>query len=739
MDSSPSEPPSKRRKRQQRKACDLCRRRKVRCDIDETPRGAGPCSVCDKSGLQCRSTTQWVMPNRPAANARWHSQDSQEYQTRRSHTPLVEPRHPQIAPEDLAGDRVEAAQNETPESKADNASPSSTRSLASHSSRKEEFARSGLSRFFKHGINAAAWGVFDPMKYMRIAYVGTAVSNLVHLVQLHRAARPGLASTAVNSDNAGLEDVSIQSENDTTRSPVHYPYPPIRPKNGWKPGPEVWNGMSTTDITADVSSFPAREVRDALVTAYFEHIHPFHPVISMPEFMESYLSPDKPPPLILFQAVLMAGAHACEHPLVTSARHAVKTALFRRASMLFHMRHETDRVFLMQAAVLFTRHVGDGDTVTGGPWYWSGIAVRIGCGLGMHRYSPSLPPRETSQYRRCWWSAFVWEVFVALETGRPCAVRAEDLDQLNLTAEDMTDGPGITPINEGGLDPGFLCCMVELAYIGLDILAINEPAQKRNIDVQVINTRLCQWSMQCNFPTGCKDDAWGYQLQLHYNLLLLHLHRNFPADPSSQSISSTAAQSIIRIFETLVSLNSLSQCHFTAASALTAAGIQLANEIRSTIESQSFLLAANSLGYLLRLLQPAKLLARYWPNAEAVHNVFQEIHQEYQSHLEQGLQGETGVVSEVQPDWYRLLAGTQFHLQQPSILASKDWLNVGADWAEASLGCALFVLRKGTNHFREKIISIQRRRSHLDYGIALLSPFHRGSGDSIDLNSIDLK
>ncbi|KAL4962693.1 Zn(II)2Cys6 transcription factor [Aspergillus stella-maris] len=655
MDSSPSEPPSKRRKRQQRKACDLCRRRKVRCDIDEIPGGAGPCSVCNRSGLQCRSTTQWVKPNRPATNARWQSQDSQEYQIRRPHTPPVDSQNPQVAPEDLAGARVQAAQSEGAEPKAGNASPSSTRSRVSHSSHKEEFARSGLSRFFKHGINAAAWGVFDPLKYMRIAYVGTAVSNLVHLVQLHRASRPGLTSTAVNSDSAGLEDVSIQSDNDTTRSPVHYPYPPIRPKNGWKPGLEVWNGMLTADITADVSSFPAREVRDALITAYFEHVHPFHPVISMPEFMESYRSPDKPPPLLLFQAVLMAGAHACEHPLVASARHAVKTTLFRRASMLFHMRHETDRVFLMQAAVLFTRHVGDGDTVTGGPWYWSGNAVRIGCGLGMHRYSPSLPPRESSQYRRCWWSAFVCEVFVALETGRPCAVRAEDLDQLNLTAEDMTDGPGITPMNEGGLDHGFLFRMVELAYIGLDILAINEPAQKRIIDVQGINTRLCQWSLQCKSPTGGKEDTWEYQLQLHYSLLLLHLHRNFPADTNSQSISSTAAQSTIRIFETLISLNCLSQCHFTAVSALTAAGTQLANEIRSTIETQSFLLAANSLGYLLRLLRPANLLAQYWSNAEAVHNVFQEIHQEYQSLLEQGLQA--FLLLETGSTWERIGSG----------------------------------------------------------------------------------
>lgn len=557
--------------------------------------------------------------------------------------------------------------------------------MSHHSSQKEDFARRGLSRFFKHGINAAAWGVFDSLNYLRIAYVGTAVSNLVHLVQLHRASRRDLTlSTIPSIDNPVLEDISIHSD-ETTRV-VHYPYPPIRPKNRWKPGPEAWNGMTTQDLAADVSSFPAQEVRDALVAAYFEHIHPFHPVISMPEFMASYKSKDNPPPLLLFQAVLMAGAHACSHPLVANARHAVKTTLFRRASMLFHMRHETDRVFLMQAAVLFTRHIGDGDTVTGGPWYWGGIAVRIGCGLGMHRQSPTLPPKETAQYRRCWWSAFICEVFSALETGRPCAVRAEDMDQLTLSRDDMTDTPGQTPLDTA-LRHDFITRMVELAYIGLDILALNEPARQHIVDVQSIDTRLCQWALQSNIPspstsnepaTDKYTDPWPSHLQMHYNLLLLHLHRNFPTNPSSQNICSTAARAIICTLENLTTLCSLPQCHFTAVSALTACGIQLAHEIRSAIASQTFLVAIHALEYLSRLLRPAQLLSAYWPNAEAVHSVFQEIYNEYKSYVTQGLQGEPVVVSDVQPDWYRLLAGQSVQsVPVPEAGREWEWLNIG--------------------------------------------------------------
>lgn len=562
--------------------------------------------------------------------------------------------------------------------------------------RRDSFARSGLSRFFRHGINAAAWGVFNSLDTMRIAYVGTAVSNLVHLVQFHHISRriprfPGQseldgAHWPINPTNPSqnnltqrtFESSTSYSDIDASGESIHYPYPPIRPTKEWTPGPEAWSSIPAHELRSDVSSFPAREVRDALVAAYFEHVHPFHPVISMPEFMEQYRSPDKPPPLLLLQAVLMAGAHACTHHLVANARHAVKTTLFRRASMLFHIRHETDRSQLMQAAILFTRHVGDGDTVTGGPWYWSGIAVRIGSGLGMHRYSPTLPAKETAQYRRIWWSAFVCEVFSALENGRPCAIRASDIDQLDLSTEDMIDTPGQTYAAPTDMSfcHDFLTRLVKLSYIGLEVLALAEPSQERIIDVQALDARLCQWYLQPELAstTGCCE-SWDCQLQMHYNLVLLHLHRNFPGEANSQTICSMAAQAIVDTFQAIIKLDCLAQCHFTAVSAATAAGIQLANEIRAAITDQSFLVAIQVLKHLSQLLRSVSLLARYWPNAEAVHDVFQDVYQEYQNCVTPGLQGEPMMVPVAQYDWYRLLAGAQS--SQPNPVAQEDWLNIG--------------------------------------------------------------
>ncbi|KAF4450045.1 putative cutinase transcription factor 1 beta [Fusarium austroafricanum] len=655
MDPTPQKSQQDRRRRQQRKACDLCRRRKVRCDIVDRP--SGPCSVCEKSGFECRSTARWAVKRSSVVSR--HAYDGD--------TPV---RSPGTAHPDPEPGAVEARDGHLslfgPEPSSQ---PPSRRDKTSNdvprSDGQEKLAREGLARFFKHGIGAAAWAVFASTKSFRIAYVGTAVSNLVHLVDLHRSFRQPYSSilgdnqrplsAPTGPDTQGSFQESADGSTNSDRiggKPLHYPYPPIRQVKSWKPTPNSW-GM-TQDLVTEVSSFPAQEVRDALISAYFDHIHPFLPIVSKPEFLARYRTPDNPPPLLLFQSILMAGAHACAHPLVANDRHAVQNILFRRASMLYHMRHESDRMHLLQAAALFTWHIGDGDTVAGGPWYWSGIAVRIGTGLGAHRRSSQLPATEMAQYRRCWWSAFFCEVFSALETGRPCAVRAEDIDQQPLQQEDITDTPSTDPtIAESGVSPDFLNHLVDLAYIGLDVISLNAPARDRLIDVASIDARLGLWSLRSGISTVAEDDdSWTCHLRMHYNLLLLHLHRNLH-EQSSQSICSAAAQAIVTSLEKLTARDELRQCHFTSVSAVTAAGIQFAGEIRAAVTSQTFLVAINALERLSRLLRSTILLARHWPNAEAVHSVFEELHHEYETLVTQRLQGEQVMAPESPPDWNR--------------------------------------------------------------------------------------
>ncbi|ENH67829.1 Acetamidase regulatory protein [Fusarium oxysporum f. sp. cubense race 1] len=514
MEPTPQKAQHDKRRRQQRKACDLCRRRKVRCDIVDRP--SGPCSVCEKSGFECQSTAKWAVARRSSVVSR-NAYDRD--------TPARSPGVSQPDPEAGAVERDDHLSILGPEASSAPSRRDKTSNDASRSDGQEKLAREGLARFFKHGIGAAAWAVFASTKSFRIAYVGTPVSNLVHLVDLHRSfrqpyssilgdQRPLSAPTGPDTHGSFQESADGSTSSDRIGGkPLHYPYPPIRQVKSWKPTPNSW---VTQDLVTEVSSFPAQEVRDALVQAYFDHIHPFLPIVSKPEFLARYRTPDNPPPLLLFQSVLMAGAHACAHPLVATDRHAVQNRLFRRASMLYHMRHESDRMHLLQAAALFTWHIGDGDTVAGGPWYWAGIA------------------------------------------------RWHSIDDV------------------GGL-----------------------PSSVKS------------------FP------HWRLEGLVH---------------------------------------------------AVTAAGIQFAGEIRAAVTSQTFLVAINALERLSRLLRSTILLARHWPNAEAVHSVFEELHREYETLVTQRLQGEQVMVPESPPDWNRLLGGEGLH-QFSNFTSDQDWMNINS-WTD---------------------------------------------------------
>jgi hypothetical protein len=343
----------------------------------------------------------------------------------------------------------------------------------------------------------------------------------------------------------------------------------------------------------------------------------------------------------------------------------------------------------MQTALLFTWHINDGDTVAGGPWYWSGEAVRIGFGLGMHRYSQEVPLHDRIYYKRTWWCSFISEVFASLEMGRPCAVRKEDVDQNMLSREDLDEIHKRLVSTDSRWRHNFVNFsltyfnrMITLAYIALDVMALNAPGGQQIPDATSIDSRLAAWAIASgNTASDLKDeDFFTKQLCIHYNLVVLHLHRNFSNESStSHQNCSTATQAIIRSLEELASRGWLIRSHFTTVGAVTAAGIQLVQDIRFSILDNASLVALNHIERLGRLLKCAKILAQTWPSAEAVYDVFEGLRQEYQRHVSQGLEGQVEP-PEYQLDWNSLFASMQA-ADYGDIGTEQEWLSL-ANWTD---------------------------------------------------------
>jgi transcriptional regulatory protein AMDR len=420
------------------------------------------------------------------------------------------------------------------------------------------------------------------------------------------------------------------------------------------------------DHLQDLAAFPVKDVRDALVDAFFDKINPYFPVIDEFDFRRQYestatsptadMSNSDPPPLILMQAVLLAGAHVCDHPRVSQSRAIVKAALFSRARALFNMRHENNRLHLIQAALLFTWYLEDADTASANSYYWAGVACRIAFGIGMHRnLSPCveacmMPIAERRIYRRVWWTLFQTEIFTALEHGRPSMISLDEIDQPPLERDDFIEENGLL---NSKLNFAYCQGNIELSYITLELLRLNSPgvvACQGDLDLHhtrtSLDSRLINWVLKN--PAG--DDLQSLQLQMHYQTVLLLLHRGFnrmgttrnssqlqhQKQSQSSDICNRAVHALIAIFETMLSKGFLAQCPFTAIIAVTAAAAHLSLEIRIATETGATLLALNTQNHLRRLFRPISELSQHWPHAEAVLVLFQSMDEGFRNCLAGG-------------------------------------------------------------------------------------------------------
>ncbi|KAJ9608976.1 hypothetical protein H2200_006747 [Cladophialophora chaetospira] len=469
----------------------------------------------------------------------------------------------------------------------------------------QQLVEHGLVDFFQHGISSQSWAAFDRLSEARSCYVGTSLSNLAFLVGQERS-----------GDNSHL----------------HYPIPQIHRIVPWKPEPKTSGLQLRQSLESDLGSFPAKDIRDALVEAFFTDIHPLFPVVDESEFRQSHTNKESPPPLLLFQAILLAGAHVCDHPKVAQSRALVKATLFRRAKTLWDLRFENDRITLVQAALLFSWHVENPDTVSANSYYWISVACGIAFGLGMHRNltasTTAMPVFTRKLIRRIWWTLFQAAVFSALDHGRPLLIRRDDTDQPPLTEEDLVEFDGTKNQKiclQYSIHNSTLCEIVA------DLLDMFSPgALQRSGAPQhtsFIDARLASWLML--LPQG--DDFSQLQLRLHYNAAVLHCHRTVSQHADASSLSSSqricagAAETILSIFGTMIQEGTVQRCYFTALTAIMASAIHFIRDLRLAAEHNSTLLALQSHAKLESCFPILKELACYWPTANAALKLFQHV------------------------------------------------------------------------------------------------------------------
>lgn len=431
----------------------------------------------------------------------------------------------------------------------------------------------------------------------RMTYIGTDVSNVNFLVRNQFCPR------------ARASDV------------CHYPTNRI-----FRRGP-------ADGLPLDAFQLPPRTLVDELLEAYFRHVNPGFPVVDERIFMAQYSACDplNRPPLLLLHAILVVGAHVL-YSHDKEKRDNYKAAFFRRAKTLFDAGFERNRDATVQAALLLTWHTDGPEDTTANAWFWVGVAVRTAMGLGMHRDADrsTLVPHNKRMWRRVWWLLFQSDVWLSLQYGRPQSIHLDDCNVQRPKASDFADcGDDVRP--------EYMDQMSQLAVIVSEALRARSRASSADARLAALeqtDDKLANWALrlpnQLHLTATSGSDAWSSNLHLHYNTVLILLHRSqLPSTPGggdaehkhdeNSEICVAAAGAIQSLFQGLCKADNLRCLWMSAINCLFTALVQLSAKVRVS----NPLLAISSLRRFDSALASLKQVAELWPNAQSILHFFE--------------------------------------------------------------------------------------------------------------------
>ncbi|CAN8103247.1 unnamed protein product [Discula destructiva] len=196
-------------------------------------------------------------------------------------------------------------------------------------------------------------------------------------------------------------------------------------------------------------SVPSASVCEALLEAYFHHVHPILPVVDAAAVLTTFNNGGASSiNLMLLWSMFSVAASYVRKEVVCQAgfasRKEMKKSMFMRAKCFYDNGCEKDRLIIIQSASLLSFWYSDLAERTDS-WHWMGIAIGLCQTLGLNRdpdrahYNKSLSDQQRQLWRRIWWSCFYRDRWLSFGMGRPMRINACDCDTPIPPAEDLTN------------------------------------------------------------------------------------------------------------------------------------------------------------------------------------------------------------------------------------------------------------------------------------------------------------
>lgn len=229
---------------------------------------------------------------------------------------------------------------------------------------------------------------------------------------------------------------------------------------------------------------PSRFICLQLIDSFFKYSYPHYPIIDKDSFMDHFNDPDpkKRPPLILINAVMLAGSKSCHHEsIIDSSGHSymARKAFFTRVKALldsnciFEYASESTpdliddgeivfnyQTVLTQVYILLSIFWDGPEDVAKSPFFYVKSALTISQSLGFHKdtreshitillrakYRQLLKNPEQFEkvinkqcfiWQKIWWTAVTKDKIISMAHGRPSGVDLSETNTPLLTLEDF--------------------------------------------------------------------------------------------------------------------------------------------------------------------------------------------------------------------------------------------------------------------------------------------------------------
>ncbi|KAI8370961.1 fungal-specific transcription factor domain-containing protein [Blakeslea trispora] len=378
------------------RACDYCRKKKVKCYF--TP--GQPCSNCSSYGITCEFT-EGVKKRGPP----------------KGYIDALEKRIRKIE------DALHTSATHTMSGRQ--ASPASQYSASPGTSRQDSVHSVGvMSNANKRPEGAST----DSVHFLGDMSGLQFFSNKIQLDNSkdptwggHRIRKFGKQVVLVEDDKENMNDKQAEI-------PKEQLLPHVKPIHYWI--------YSVTGVD--------RHTSNRLLKIYFANIHPVLPVVNKTRFLKQYRDQaDTYPPSDLLNAMLGAAARfvECEALLNRSKSNRPPDAIwdvpvgwsdqfFEQAQTIITNSAATPTISKVQSIILIHNHSGNLDSKSSACWLLGGLAIRLAQGLGLNRDCEEwdIPESEKQTRKRIWWSLYVADRFHSASLGRPISIRDEDND-----------------------------------------------------------------------------------------------------------------------------------------------------------------------------------------------------------------------------------------------------------------------------------------------------------------------